>query len=349
MNADQGSFHAIDGAKFLITGGTGSFGRTMVQRLLRENAAEIVVFSRDEAKQDQMRLEVSDARVRYVLGDTRDSDSVSASIKNIDYVFHAAAIKQVPSAEFFPQEAVKTNIVGSANVIRAGLENAVKAIVCLSTDKAVYPINAMGMSKALMEKVAVAMARDAAGSGTRICVTRYGNVMYSRGSVIPKFFSQLRESQTVTLTETTMTRFIMSLEESVSLVLHAFLEGQSGDTLVRKAPAASMENLSKAVANLLGIDKYQVNQVGFRHGEKLFESLLASEEMAKADDQGEFFRVPMDERDLNYEPYFEVGNRRPPDLEAYTSHNTYQLTINEIQEALLSLPEVRRQLGNGNS
>lgn len=333
-----------------ITGGTGSFGSTMLGYLLSEGAAEVRIFSRDEAKQDTLRHKVSDPKVRFYIGDTRDPLSVKNVMKGTDLVFHAAALKQVPSAEFFPLEAVATNIQGSANVLREAIEAEVSSVVCLSTDKAVYPINAMGMSKALMEKTAFAFARDNQGSKTKISVTRYGNVMYSRGSVIPLFVSQIKSGQPITITDPAMTRFLMSLSESVDLVKHAFENAETGDLFVRKAPATTIEILVAALTELFDSNSNrrdpEVKTIGVRHGEKLFESLLASEELAKAQDLGDYFRVPLDTRTLDYGVYFEKGELQPSSLEPYTSHNTKRLNKEEVKELLLTLPEIRQELGH---
>jgi UDP-glucose 4-epimerase len=335
----------ISGSTVVITGGTGSFGSTMAKHLLGRDAGEIRIFSRDEAKQDAMRHAINDNRVRFFIGDTRDVDSVSGVVRGADLIFHAAALKQVPSAEFFPLEAVKTNITGSANVLRSAIANEVKGIVCLSTDKAVYPINAMGMTKALMEKTAQAFARDSIESATTISVTRYGNVMYSRGSVIPLFISQIRSGNPITITDPTMTRFLMSLAESVDLVEYAFEHAETGDLFVRKAPASTIEVLAKALIEMFGGSGNQIKTIGFRHGEKLFESLLSTEERAKAEDLGDYFRVPLDTRDLNYSEYFEEGEQRTPDLDAYTSHNTERLDVEGVTQLLMAIPEIRQELG----
>ena len=327
-----------------ITGGTGSFGSTMVGHLLRKGVGELRIFSRDEAKQDAMRHQVKDSRVRFFIGDTRDGQSLRSVIRGANYVFHAAALKQVPSAEFFPLEAVQTNIHGSANVLRACLEHEVESVVCLSTDKAVYPINAMGMSKALMEKTAQAFARDNLQAKTRIAVTRYGNVMYSRGSVIPRLISQIKNCVPLTITDPHMTRFLMSLAESVDLVEHAFLNSNTGDLFVRKAPAATIGVLSDALLSIFSAENKSKEIIGFRHGEKLYESLLSVEERALASDEGQYFRVPLDARDLNYEVFFERGEERQPDVEAYTSHNTKRLNEAEVADLLKSLPEIEEQL-----
>ena len=331
-----------------ITGGTGSFGSTILSNLLAEGAGEVRVFSRDEAKQDALRHQISDSRVRFYIGDTRDPLSVKNVMKGTDLVFHAAALKQVPSAEFFPLEAVATNIQGSANVLRAAIEAEVSSVVCLSTDKAVYPINAMGMSKALMEKTALAFARDNQESKTTISVTRYGNVMYSRGSVIPLFINQIRTGKPITVTDPSMTRFLMSLSESVDLVKHAFENAKTGDLFVRKAPATTIEVLVAALVELFegsGAKALEVKTIGVRHGEKLFESLLGAEEMAKAEDKGAYFRVPLDTRTLDYEVFFEKGEDQPAPLDSYTSHNTQRLDKEGVKALLLTLPEIRQELG----
>jgi len=330
----------------VITGGTGSFGSTMAKHLLAQSVGEVRIFSRDEAKQDAMRHAIADPRVRFFLGDTRDPESVARVVRGSDLIFHAAALKQVPSAEFFPLEAVKTNINGSANVLRSAIENGVKGVVCLSTDKAVYPINAMGMSKALMEKTAQAFARDYSDSDTTIAITRYGNVMYSRGSVIPLFISQIRSGRPITITDPTMTRFLMSLAESVDLVEYAFGKAETGDLYVRKAPASTIDVLAKALVELFGGADNEIQTIGFRHGEKLYESLLSTEERAKAEDLGDYFRVPLDSRDLNYSEYFEEGEPRQASLESYTSHNTKQLDVEGVKTLLLTIPEVRQELGH---
>ena len=335
----------VNGSVVTITGGTGSFGSTMARHLLTRDVAEVRIFSRDEAKQDAMRHSVRDSRVRFFLGDTRDTDSVNRVVRGSDLIFHAAALKQVPSAEFFPLEAVKTNINGSANVLRSAIDNEVKSVVCLSTDKAVYPINAMGMTKALMEKTAQAFARDFQDSDTTIAVTRYGNVMYSRGSVIPLFISQIKAMKPITITDPKMTRFLMTLAESVDLVEYAFENAETGDLFVKKAPASTIEVLAKALVRLFGTESTGIREIGFRHGEKLYESLLGSEEKVKAQDLGGYFRVPLDARDLNYEVYFEEGNSIKGEPEPYTSHNTTRLDIEEVMNLLVTLPEVHMELG----
>ena len=334
----------IVGSTVLITGGTGSFGSTMARHLLQKNVQEVRILSRDEAKQDAMRHALGDSRVKFYIGDTRDPESVERAVRGSNLIFHAAALKQVPSAEFFPLEAVKTNINGSANVLRSAIEHDVSGVVCLSTDKAVYPINAMGMSKALMEKTAMAFARDYQDSKTTIAVTRYGNVMYSRGSVIPLFISQIKSGKPVTITDPTMTRFLMSLAESVDLVEYAFTNAETGDLFVRKAPASTIQDLAAALIEMFGGSADQIQNIGFRHGEKLYESLLSVEERAKAEDRGDYFRVPLDERDLNYSSFFEQGEERSSELESYTSHNTHQLDAEGVKELLLTIPEVRQEL-----
>lgn len=331
---------------FTITGGTGSFGSTMVRHLLSSGAQEVRILSRDEAKQDLMRTQLNDSRLKFYLGDTRDIESLRQPIRGSDYVFHAAALKQVPSAEFFPMEAVKTNVLGSSNVLRQSIEEQVRAVVCLSTDKAVYPINAMGMTKALMEKTAGALAREHQNSGTVISTTRYGNVMFSRGSVIPRFISQIKSGGPVTLTDPKMTRFLMSLNDSVDLVEHAFSNANSGDLFVKKAPAATIGALAEALIQIFDAKSVETVQIGYRHGEKLFESLLSSEEMRTATDEGDFFRLPLDTRDLNYEIYFEDGDSSSEVRDAYHSHNAQRLEGEELVHLLMQLPEIRTELGS---
>jgi UDP-glucose 4-epimerase len=312
----------------------------MVRHLLSENVKEIRVFSRDENKQDLMRNAVNDERVKFILGDVRDPSSVDVAIKGSDYVFHAAALKQVPSCEFFPMQAAATNISGSSNVVESALKHSVKGIVCLSSDKAVYPINAMGMTKALMEKVAQSYARNNPESNTKIAITRYGNVMMSRGSVIPLFMDQISQGKPLTITDSDMTRFMMSLSDSVSLVKYAFTNATSGDLFVRKAPACSVETLATAITRLMGVEgKVEIKNIGTRHGEKLYESLLGTEERARAIDHGDYFRVPLDTRSLDYQIYFEKGSQEVDQNEAYTSHNTKQLTVEEVVDLVRNLPE----------
>ena len=323
-----------------ITGGTGSFGSTMVRHLLTEDVAEVRVFSRDENKQDQMRNDLKDGRVKFILGDVRDQSSIEPAIDGSDYVFHAAALKQVPSCEFFPMQAVATNITGSSNVIASAIKYEVKSIVCLSSDKAVYPINAMGMSKSLMEKVAQSFARNFPESKTKISITRYGNVMMSRGSVIPLFLDQIRNRQPLTLTNPAMTRFMMSLGDSVSLVKYAFTNAATGDIFVRKAPACSVQALATAVSKIMGLEgKIEIKNIGTRHGEKLFESLLGSEEASRAIDRGDYFQVPLDARSLDYQIYFEKGQSQSPITSEYNSHNTQQLSVDDVVKLIIDLPE----------
>lgn len=335
----------LSGSTIAITGGTGSFGSTMVRHLLRENVAAVHVISRDESKQDELRKSVADPRLRLFLGDVRDYDSVAESFVGADFVFHAAALKQVPSCEFFPEQAVKTNVEGSRNVIRAAHAARVKSLVCLSTDKAVYPVNAMGMTKALMEKTAQAWSRNHPQSSTVVSSTRYGNVMYSRGSVIPLFVSQLQKGQPITVTEGSMTRFLMSLDESVDLVLHAFFNAQPGDLFVRKAPASTVETLAKGVAKVLGYESPQIKVIGTRHGEKQHETLLSQEEKAKSIDQGEYFRIPLDARSLEYELYTDEGDRTAAAVSDYTSANTTQLDVDGVCDLLLQIPQIQDLIG----
>ena len=333
----------MDGATVLITGGTGSFGSAMVQRLLNTDVQEVRILSRDELKQDEMRKRFDEDRLRFYLGDVREFESVERATRGVGYVFHAAALKQVPSCEFFPLEAVRTNVQGSSNVLEASNANDVRSVVCLGTDKAVYPINAMGMSKALMEKTAQAFARNNPTTETTVSSVRYGNVMCSRGSVIPLFLSQLSQSQPLTVTDPQMTRFLMSLEEAVGLVEHAFTSARPGDLFVRKAPASTIEVLAQAVGDLVGVTP-DIKVIGTRHGEKLFETLATREELSRAEDQGDFYRVPVDARDLNYREYVEEGDldARPDD--DYTSHNTRRLDVDEVKALLLGLGEVRAWL-----
>lgn len=325
----------------LVTGGTGSFGRTIVRHLLESGSGEIRVLSRDEAKQDDMRREFSDSRLRFYLGDVRDIDSVHEAAVGVDQLFHAAALKQVPSCEFFPIQAVQTNVMGSSNVINVAAAVGVKSVICLSTDKAVYPINAMGTSKAMMEKVAQAFARNNPSSETTVSVTRYGNVMYSRGSVIPVFAGQVVNGRPMTITNPAMTRFLMSLAESVELVNFAFSNAEPGDLFVRKAPACTVEVLARAVASVLGNDDPEIRVIGSRHGEKLFESLLGREERARSDDMGDYFRVPLDARSLEYELFFDDGSVAMSEADDYNSHNTEQLGIEEVKALLNALPEIQ--------
>jgi UDP-glucose 4-epimerase len=326
-----------------ITGGTGSFGTTMARSLLEEDIKEIRIFSRDENKQEFMRNSIKDERLRFFIGDVRDRDSVAAAIRGANYVFHAAALKQVPSCEFFPMQAVATNISGSSNVIESSIREGVESVVCLSTDKAVYPINAMGMSKAMMEKVAQSYSRSSENSATRISITRYGNVMMSRGSVIPLFLNQIRNREPITVTNTEMTRFLMSLSESVDLVKYAFTEGDSGDLFVRKAPGSTVAVLIEALKKLTGISDLEIQQIGIRHGEKQHESLLSAEEMSLAIDCGDYFRIPLDTRSLDYQIYFDQGQKSRSLNRAYTSESTMQLSADEVATKISKLPEYLNQ------
>jgi UDP-N-acetylglucosamine 4,6-dehydratase len=335
---------ALANSVVTITGGTGSFGSTMVRKLLKGDVKEIRVFSRDENKQDNMRTELRDERLRFFLGDVRDEKSVRGAIQGSDYVFHAAALKQVPSGEFFPEQVVSTNILGSSNVLSAAIENNVKTMVCLSTDKAVYPINAMGMSKALMEKVAFSKARNSSEIQTRIAVTRYGNVMMSRGSVIPLFLDQIAAGKELTITNPNMTRFLMSLTESVQLVEYAFTNAVSGDLYVRKAPAATITTLVEALKIISGKSGVKTRIIGTRHGEKEYEALLGSEERIRSIDEGDFFKVPLDTRSLDYQIYFDKGQESSTKLDAYTSHNTEQLNVDQVVTLIKSLPEYKMYL-----
>jgi UDP-glucose 4-epimerase len=330
----------LKSAVVTVTGGTGSFGNTMVKSLLKRDVKEVRVFSRDENKQELMRNELKDERIRFILGDVRDYSSVDVAVRGSDFVFHAAALKQVPSCEFFPMQAAATNLNGSSNVIDASIKSEVRGIVCLSSDKAVYPINAMGMSKALMEKVAQSYVRNYPKSETRIAITRYGNVMMSRGSVIPLFLDQAISGKSLTLTNPLMTRFMMSLGDSVNLVDYAFSNATSGDLYVRKAAACTVETLAIAITRIVGMEgKLEIKNIGTRHGEKLFESLLGTEERARAVDHGDYFRVPLDSRSLDYQIYFNKGQEEDNALEAYTSHNTEQLTVGQVVELITNLPE----------
>ncbi len=337
--------NTLDSAIVAITGGTGSFGSTMLHHLLRDEVAEIRIFSRDENKQDQMRNQIKDERVRFIIGDVRDISSVQAALQGVDYVFHAAALKQVPSCEFFPMQAVATNVTGSSNVIQASLDNGVKSVVCLSSDKAVYPINAMGMTKALMEKVAQSYSRSYQGSQTRVNITRYGNVMMSRGSVIPLFLEQIKAGKELTITDPNMTRFMMSLDDSVDLVKHAFTQGGPGDLFVKKAPACTVATLVDAICTIVKKNgKTDLKYIGTRHGEKLYESLLGTEERARAFDQGDYFKVPLDTRSLDYQIYFEKGTQAAGVEESYNSHNTVQLEVHQVVELIENLPEFQKYM-----
>jgi len=334
----------------LITGGTGSFGTAVLNRFLATDIGEIRVFSRDEKKQDDMRhkfqAEMPDVahKLKFFIGDVRNLASVKNAMYGVDYIFHAAALKQVPSCEFFPMEAVQTNVIGTDNVLTAAIDEGVKCVICLSTDKAAYPVNAMGISKALEERVAVAKARTVSPERTKICCTRYGNVMCSRGSVIPLWIDQIKNGKPITLTAPTMTRFIMSLDEAVDLVLFAFEHGVSGDILVQKAPACTIQAQAEAVCELFGGNKEDIKIIGIRHGEKMFETLLTNEECATAVDMGNFYRVPCDKRDLNYDKYFHEGNVDRDPVTEFNSHNTELLTVEEVKQKLLSLSYIRERL-----
>ncbi len=334
----------------MITGGTGSFGNAVLNRFLKTDIGEIRVFSRDEKKQDDMRHEFQAKmpevaeKIKFYIGDVRDIQSVKNAMHGVDYIFHAAALKQVPSCEFFPIEAVKTNVLGTENVLTAAIEAGVKNIVCLSTDKAAYPVNAMGTSKAMMEKVIVAKSRTVSPEKTKICCTRYGNVMCSRGSVIPLWIDQIKNGQAITLTDPTMTRFIMSLDEAVDLVLFAFEHGMSGDILVQKAPACTIQTQAEAVCELFGGDKSKIKVIGIRHGEKMYETLLTNEECANAVDMGDFYRVPSDKRGLNYDKYFSEGDTKRNTLSEFNSHNTQLLNVEQVKEKLLTLQYIRDEL-----
>ncbi|END3796248.1 polysaccharide biosynthesis protein [Escherichia albertii] len=325
----------------LITGGTGSFGNAVLRRFLSTDIGEIRIFSRDEKKQDDMRKKYADPKLKFYIGDVRDYNSILSATRGVDYIYHAAALKQVPSCEFYPMEAVKTNVIGTDNVLEAAIANKVQRIVCLSTDKAVYPINAMGTSKAMMEKVIVAKSRNLP-EGITICATRYGNVMASRGSVIPLFINQIKNGNPITITDPDMTRFMMTLDDAVDLVLHAFEYGNNGDIFVQKAPAATIETLTKAIQQVTNALDHQINIIGTRHGEKLYEVLCSREEMAVAEDQGNYYRIPADNRDLNYEKYFEKGNKDVSLLEDYNSHNTIRLDVDGMVALLRKLEFIRK-------
>ncbi len=338
------------GKTLMITGGTGSFGNAVLNRFLDTDIKEIRIFSRDEKKQDDMRHEYqlkypeASSKIKFHIGDVRDIQSVKNAMYGVDYIFHAAALKQVPSCEFFPIEAVKTNVLGTENVLTAAIEAGVKKVICLSTDKAAYPINAMGTSKAMMEKVIVAKSRTVDPEKTAICCTRYGNVMCSRGSVIPLWIDQIAEKKPITITEPTMTRFIMSLEEAVDLVLFAFEHGESGDILVQKAPACTIETQAKAVMKLFGGKEEDIRVIGIRHGEKMYETLLTNEECARAFDLGNFYRVPCDKRDLNYDKYFKEGNTERNKLSEFNSNNTKLLSVDEVVEKIYSLTYIKERM-----
>lgn len=327
----------------MITGGTGSFGNTVLNRFLNTDVKEIVIFSRDEKKQEDMRIALNHPKVRFQIGDVRNFESVSRAMVGVDFVFHAAALKQVPSCEFFPMEAVLTNVNGTENVLNAAIDRGVKRVVLLSTDKAVYPINAMGISKAMAEKLLIAKSRTIPEGGPVVCATRYGNVMASRGSVIPLFVDKIKAGLPLTITDPNMTRFLMSLEDSVDLVLHAFLNGQQGDIFVQKAPASTIADLAQAIQELFNT-KADIKIIGTRHGEKLYESLVSREEMAKAEDMGRYYRIPADNRDLNYDKFILEGQPEANALDDYTSHSTDRLTVPQIKDLLLTLSYIQEEL-----
>ena len=335
--------HMFKNKTLLITGGTGSFGNAVLRRFLNTEIKEIRVFSRDEKKQEDMRIELKNPKIKFIIGDVRDYDSIHAALSGVDYVFHAAALKQVPSCEFYPMEAVRTNILGAENVLNAALANTVQKVIVLSTDKAVYPINAMGISKAMMEKLMVAKARATDIKKTVLCGTRYGNVMASRGSVIPLFVKQIKEGKPLTITDPNMTRFLMSLEDSVDLVVYAYQHAKQGDIFVQKAPASTIMDLALAIKELFKANN-EIKIIGTRHGEKLYETLLTREEMARAIDLGGYYRIPCDERDLNYGKYFTEGEKQVSEAEDYHSHNTRRLSKGEVKEVLLKLPFIQREL-----
>jgi len=328
----------------MITGGTGSFGNTVLKRFLATDVRKIIIFSRDEKKQDDMRIKLRNSKIKFVIGDVRNYESVLQAMRGVDFVFHSAALKQVPSCEFYPMEAVRTNVIGTENVLNAAFANNVKRLVVLSTDKAVYPINAMGISKAMAEKVMVAKSRDISDGGTVICATRYGNVMASRGSVIPLFIEKIKTGLPLTVTDPKMTRFLMSLEDSVDLVMHAFEHGKQGDIFVQKAPACTISDLAMALTQMFGGDG-NIKIIGTRHGEKLYESLISREEMAKAEDNGRYYRIPADNRDLNYDKYIMEGEPEANEINDYTSHSTERLSVEQIKRLLLTLEYVRTELG----
>ena len=329
----------------LITGGTGSFGNAVLDRFLQTDIKEIRIFSRDEKKQDDMRKQYNNDKIKFYIGDVRNVNSLNYAMKGVDYVFHAAALKQVPSCEFFPMEAVQTNVIGTDNVLNMAIDNKVRKVICLSTDKAAYPVNAMGISKAMMEKVFVAKSRNISPEETLICGTRYGNVMASRGSVIPLFIEQIKSGQPLTVTDSAMTRYLMSLEEAVELVVHAFEHANAGDIMVQKSPASTVGDLAQAVKELFNADN-EIKVIGTRHGEKKYETLLTVEESAQAEDMGQYYRSPADSRDLNYENYFEEGSQEISQAQEYNSDNTYRLNVEEIKQKLLELDYVKSELEN---
>jgi UDP-glucose 4-epimerase len=328
----------------MVTGGTGSFGTAVLRRLVNSDLKEIRIFSRDEKKQEDLRINLNNPKVKFYLGDVRDYKSILFAMKNVDYVFSAAALKQVPSCEFYPLEAIKTNILGSENVMQAAIESKVSKVVMLSTDKAVYPINAMGMSKALMEKVMIAKARMQNEKETLFCATRYGNVMASRGSVIPLFVEQLKNSSPITITDPSMTRFLMSLEDSVDLVLYAFMHAKQGDIFVQKAPASTVHDLALALLDIFNKKNHPIITIGTRHGEKLYETLVSREEISKAEDIVNYYRIPSDSRDLNYGQFFNEGDKKISQLDDYTSHNTKRLNVSEVKKSLMKLDYIKTEL-----
>jgi UDP-N-acetylglucosamine 4,6-dehydratase len=327
----------------LITGGTGSFGNAVLRRFLNTKIKNIRVFSRDEKKQEEMRIELNNSKLKFYIGDVRNYDSVYSALHGVDYVFHAAALKQVPSCEFYPMEAVRTNVLGTENVLNAALANKVRKVICLSTDKAVYPINSMGISKAMMEKLMVAKARTTDTTRTILCGTRYGNVMASRGSVIPLFIKQVREGKPMTITDPNMTRYLMSLDDAVDLVIYAFNNARQGDIFVQKAPASTISDLAISIKELFNADN-PIKIIGTRHGEKLYETLLTREERVKAEDLGDYYRIIPDDRDLNYGKYFTEGEEKISEVEDYNSHNTYRLNVSEIKVLLMKQEYIREQL-----
>lgn len=332
------------GKTLMITGGTGSFGHAVLNRFLNTDIAEIRIFSRDEKKQDDMRKEYNNDKIKFYIGDVRDLSSVKNAMYGVDYVFHAAALKQVPSCEFFPLEAVKTNILGTDNVLTSAIETGVKKIICLSTDKAAYPVNVMGITKLMMEKVVIAKSRNIPSEKTTICATRYGNVMCSRGSVIPLFIEQIKSGKPITITNSNMTRFIMSLEEAVDLVMFAFENANTGDIMVQKAPACTIGVLAQAIKEIFNVPDKEVKIIGIRHGEKMYETLLTNEECVHAIDMGNFYRVPSDKRDLNYNKYYSDGEENREDLSEFNSNNTKLLTVEQVKKKLLELEYIRNEL-----
>ena len=333
----------FEGKKILITGGTGSFGNAVLKRFLSTEVNEIRIFSRDEKKQDDMRLQYKNEKLKFYIGDTRDFDSLQDAMRGVDFVFHAAALKQVPSCEFYPLEAIKTNMLGTENVLNSAISNGVKRVIVLSTDKAVYPINAMGISKAMAEKLVVAKSRNLSTTDTVLCCTRYGNVMASRGSVIPLFIDQILGGKSLTITDPRMTRFLMSLEESVDLVLYAFANAKQGDIFVQKAPASTVEDLAKALLSIYSSNS-EIKIIGTRHGEKLYESLVSREEMAHAQDMGRYYRIPADTRDLNYDKYYSSGEDSISIAQDFTSHNAQRLDVEEVKSLLLALDYIKQRL-----